>query len=109
VRGRAGRRGELAFGLRRRRPNPPEAVAMFAAYEGAYHQEGPDLAVYRKGDQLFARGGNLVLEMIFDSRDRFRVLEFDLVGHGELGPDGKVAALVTQSFGDQVRRATRIK
>lgn len=110
VRGRAGKRGELAFGLRRRRPNPPDAIASFAAYEGEYQQAGgPNIHVSRSGDSLFAEAGGLRLELIFDARDRFRVLEFDLVGHGELGADGKVAALVSQRWGYKPERATRVR
>ena len=74
-----GKSGTLAFGLRRRRPNPPEAIALFAAYEGEYRQpQGPNIHLSRSGDSLFAEAGGLRLEMIFDASDRFRVLEFDL-------------------------------
>jgi catechol 1,2-dioxygenase len=111
VHGRAGRRGELALGLRRRRPNPAEALAAFAAYEGDYRlNDGGVLHVARQGDTLHGAVGDVRVEMIFDSRDRFRVLEFDLVGHPEFAADGKVAALITQAHGDRgPKRATRIR
>jgi hypothetical protein len=35
-------------------------------------------------------------------------VELDLVGHGELGSDGEIAALVKRSWGDRGRRASRI-
>ena len=111
VRGRKGSRGQLTLGLRRRRPNPPDALASFAAYEGDYRLDGgATLHVARSGDSLWASSGDMRVEMIFDARDRFRVLEFDLAGHPELGADGKVAALVTRKFGDaQPLRAPRIR
>jgi hypothetical protein len=47
--------------------------------------------------------------LIFDARDRFRVIEFDLAGRPEMGRDGKVAALLSQKLGDRQRRAARVR
>lgn len=107
VRGRKGTLGRLDFGVRPRRPTPPEIRATFAAYEGKYRfPGGPAVTVLRAGDGLFSDvPGYGRCEMIFDARDRFRVLEFDASGRPELRPDGKVGALLVQSFGD--RKPTR--
>lgn len=47
--------------------------------------------------------------MLFDAPDRFRVLELDATVRAVPGPDGKVAALIGQSYGDsQATRAVRV-
>jgi catechol 1,2-dioxygenase len=103
VRGRTGQKGQLSFGLRRRRPVAKEIRAAFADYEGRYRFPGDTVVpVVRVGDSLFSDvPGYDRCEMFFDGRDRFRVVEFDATGQFERAPDGKITGMVTQSFGDR--------
>jgi protocatechuate 3,4-dioxygenase beta subunit len=102
VRGRRGKRGRFDIALRPRRPNPPEAVATLDDYQGDFRfPDGGVLHHAREGDQLFVTvPGYGRIELLFDARDRFRVLEFDSTGHAERGPDGKLTALIVRNFGD---------
>ena len=112
VRGRAGKRGRFEVALRRRRPLPADIRAVLSAYEGNYRfPDGSIVPVVRSGDSLYGEvDGYGRVEMLMDARDRFRVLEFDSVVRAEMGPDGKVAALIVRSYGDRKpTRAVRVR
>jgi catechol 1,2-dioxygenase len=112
VRGRAGKRGRFEVALRRRRPLPADIRAALSAYEGRYRfPDGNIVPIVRSGDSLYSDvDGYGRVEMLMDARDRFRVLEFDATGKPELGPDGKIAALIVQSYGDtKPTRAVRVR
>ena len=93
--------------LRRARPNPPEAVARFAGYEGTYADPDGDRATLtRIGDSLFLEfAGWPRVERRFDGVDRFRIVEFDARCTAQRGPDGKVAALSAEMHGEQPQRS----
>jgi catechol 1,2-dioxygenase len=112
VRGRAGKRGRFEVAMRRRRPLPADIRAALSAYEGNYRFPDGEIAhVVRGGDSLYSDvPGYGRCEMLLDARDRGRVLEFDATVRAEMGPDGKVAALLAQSYGDRKpTRAVRVR
>jgi len=102
VRGRPGRRGRFEIAMRRRGPVPADILAAQPAYLGNYRvPDGSVISVVRDGDSLYSEvPGYGRVEMFFDAPDRVRVLEFDATARAEMGKDGKVVALVTQSYGD---------
>src|SRR5262249_3202993 len=111
VRGRAGKRGRFEIAMRRFRPLPADIRAALPAYVGNYRfPDGEIVPVSRSGDSLYSEvAGYGRVEMFFDAPDRFRVLEFDATVRAEMGPDGRVAALIAQSHGDsQPARAVRV-
>jgi catechol 1,2-dioxygenase len=111
VRGRAGKRGRFEVAMRRRRPVPADILAVLPAYVGDYRfPDGSIASITRSADTLYTEiAGFGRVEMFFDAPERFRVLEFDGTGRGEMGRDGKVAALIAQSYGDpKPIRAVRV-
>lgn len=102
------RGGVFTVQLRKRRPNPPEAVAAFGGYEGRFvvaserpMRDALHASVTREGDAMFVQlDGWPRMELRFSAPDRFRIVEFDAQGHAERGPDGKVVALAARPYGD---------
>jgi catechol 1,2-dioxygenase len=94
--------GKFTVALRRPRPNPPEAIARFAGYEGEYlTTDSMHVTVTRAGDSIFAQvEGFPKVELRFEAPDRYRIVEFDGSGRAERGPEGTVVALTLRSFGD---------
>lgn len=102
------RDGKFAVLLRRTRPNPPEAVAHFDGYEGEYRLESErprnatPAVVSREGDAIFLQlAGWPRMELRFEAPDRFRIIELDVRGRAERGPDGKVMALAGRAHGNK--------
>ena len=93
VRGHPGGKVSFDLVLRRRMPNPPAAVATFAALEGEYGSPSGPFRLVGRDDRLFARADGIPeLELLFDDVDRFRVLELGLRGrvvrnHGAVSID----------------------
>lgn len=109
VRGKSGARTTFDLALRRRVPNPPEAVKQFPALEGEYRSDGQaTFRLVRAGDRLDVRiAGMPDAELIFDSASDFRVLEYGLRGR-VLRQAGRPPALETVDIGGRRERAEKL-
>ncbi len=121
VRGRSGARMRFEPALRKRRPNPPEAVRLFPELEGEYRsnnklfpvlerdrEDATTFQLVRSGDRLDARmRGMPDAELIFDAPLEFRVVELGVAGHVVRDAAGRTA-LEYQGIDGRRHRADKV-